>query len=976
MPDIPEGPPPPPPSADAPTSNVVLKDPVTGEIVRIPDDANAAQVVRERGLQVPTTEEINLWDREQKYGGAGQTALAAGETVLRSATLGAVPGFGAEEDIRGRQAVLEREHPAVSVAAQAVPDIAAAAVSGGLSGVATGAGRAAIEEAGGSLLKHELAALGAESFTQGAMHEANNSYVQNRDFSPTALLADTIANFTVGAGLLGAAHGVMGGSHWLSEAREAAGEAGRSLPGGEGVAADVPTGGLGAMAVEDLSNPKYAGAVIELGKQAPDIRRVVATNVADNLDTLETNMREGISWSLKADDVARHADDWTPEMMQAQAKNIEEVTDRGGAALLDDLSKLKDTGYGEFGARAQLALDDIGRARQRVLDSGDGASLFINQDLYKKQLDKSISYLDDTRGMRADPHAQKMWVDRIRQDADAAREGLQRQDLWGKAALEQREINAGYSKFIDPLSRVQQKLYEKLKPSWGDVGRLGEQRRGDPERIVALLSKDPEFRKGFDSDLQAALAGVDEAAQARLTHGYSQDPALEAVKKTAQSLRDDFDFATTLKIAENKAPELEARRGLRDKLVGALAEHGAGVALTGLPVRLPYVKKLAGGLLQKLSKEKGITPGNPIAEQLSRAFERYSANPQMSDPLFLANRGELSRGLLQRKGALQGVQAAAGPPVPGATELARGASMAQGSSPAGVTAALGGAAVVANLSDLSEAATPNSDHLQTVQTVNHVVSALDAEIDRHVAQMLSDDREPTSIQKSARAANQSVAMARFVEDRADGDPLAVWRKQLDALRSRGDNPEAALEELTNGWGSLPAMDPGAYQQIASQVVKIRGYLMDNIPQPTGQSMVRPEGFPPTMELLRQYAAKFQGAALPKTVIADMAAGVASPIAIQAMKENWPPLYLRTQISAAHELQNQVESGESIPAWKRNQLDRDLGMGEMLGILHSPRLAGILSQAPKPHQPPQGALPGGSRLGQNLTPGALQTLSGG
>lgn len=145
------------------------------------------------GYRDPTDAEIDHAAGVEQYGSFEQQAQAQGERVLRGLTFGAVEGFGSPEDIQGRADVSREESPIASFAADVLPDVGVAAVTGGLGGLATGAGRAAGRAAlaeGGGLIRAGLAAgraggaaaLAGESIGTGLVGAGQSAFAEGRDF--------------------------------------------------------------------------------------------------------------------------------------------------------------------------------------------------------------------------------------------------------------------------------------------------------------------------------------------------------------------------------------------------------------------------------------------------------------------------------------------------------------------------------------------------------------------------------------------------------------------------------------------------------------------------------------------------------------------------------------------------------------------------------------------------------------------------
>lgn len=125
----------------------------------------------------------------QKYGTTGQQAQGLAETAVRNATLGAVTGFGSEEDNRARAEVVEEESPILNAAAGAAPAVAASVATAGLAGGSVLAG-AALEGAAGA-----YGNLGAAT---------DEAFKRDQELSAENALSAMGTGFLIGAGTHGA----------------------------------------------------------------------------------------------------------------------------------------------------------------------------------------------------------------------------------------------------------------------------------------------------------------------------------------------------------------------------------------------------------------------------------------------------------------------------------------------------------------------------------------------------------------------------------------------------------------------------------------------------------------------------------------------------------------------------------------------------------------------------------------------------
>ncbi len=192
---------------------MLLINPVRGDIIVVDGDPAGHFAL---GYREATPDELERSARVEEYGSFEQQAQAQGERVLRGLTFGGVEGFGEPEDIRARAEVSEELSPITSLAANILPDVGVAVATGGLGGLATGAGRLAAREAlasGAGLVRAGLAAgraggaaaLAAESVGTGLVGAGQSAYAEGRDFvdDPGKFAEDALIwgglNFGLGA---------------------------------------------------------------------------------------------------------------------------------------------------------------------------------------------------------------------------------------------------------------------------------------------------------------------------------------------------------------------------------------------------------------------------------------------------------------------------------------------------------------------------------------------------------------------------------------------------------------------------------------------------------------------------------------------------------------------------------------------------------------------------------------------------------
>lgn len=235
-----------------------------GRLYQVPPD-QVETVARDQGWSVAPDAAVHqrVAEREQysKYGSTGQQTLGLAETAMRNATLGAVPGVGDEEDIRGRANVVAEESPVLNAAAGAVPAIAATVALPELA------------------LPAAVAAQGAVGGLAGVGAAADEAFRHDKELSAEAAFGSFGAGFLLGGAAEGGARAIgsaLGGVR--NRFVEAAGRSTRKAEAEALEAAGIvkPVDGLS----EAIKDPVKAAELRKAGKEAaPRAQKVLETEL-------------------------------------------------------------------------------------------------------------------------------------------------------------------------------------------------------------------------------------------------------------------------------------------------------------------------------------------------------------------------------------------------------------------------------------------------------------------------------------------------------------------------------------------------------------------------------------------------------------------------------------------------------------------------------------------------------------------------
>lgn len=255
----------------ADTSEVPVINPTTGETRMVPREGVAA-FTAQTGWHVPTQEQRDVAAENLESGSTGQQALATGEQVVRTGTLGLAPGL---EGWQQREKVLRRESPVVSGLAQGVGTVAPALLTGGLAGGAAGA-------LGLGARGAAAAAAAGEGLAGGLADEIETARYDSRDVSLGNVMLYGLGGEIAGRAL----------PHALAMG---AGNVRRALTGAEAAAGEGLTDAL--VSTEERALKSQAELATELPKGSPErleaLRRTapqqydrMATEAAGDLDQI------------------------------------------------------------------------------------------------------------------------------------------------------------------------------------------------------------------------------------------------------------------------------------------------------------------------------------------------------------------------------------------------------------------------------------------------------------------------------------------------------------------------------------------------------------------------------------------------------------------------------------------------------------------------------------------------------------------
>lgn len=843
----------------------VLRDPVTGHMEKV-DASISDKVAAEKGWEYAKPEEIRLWASKKRYGGAGNTALAVGEAAVRGLTLGQVEGFGDEQDIRGRKAILEREHPGLAIAGELAPDIAVGLATGGVSALATGAGRAAAKQGLKQGVKQGVkqavraspkAALAGEALGGGAVAASQQAFDEGRKFLHEDIEADVrnLVLWTGVGGALGAAPGLV------RAARGKLAKGAKKLDDAAQVTDDLAAAGEAAerRAVRETA-PGAAGRV----SKEVDTSEALERSVARGERAASQAEAEQVVREITGEGLEREAGGFMRNRRLAQNKDVILQTtqkeqrhafnelNRAGREMLDEPNKIqltrKNVGdnlpaqkaqaqrvaldaerlAGELRANAHALGAQLGKRgpkwfssdaaklahslRERAKELAlvkDGAELFKGLDDFKRTVDDFKVSLEAGRNAAKDPKNFDELIPDVQKFVDKIRAGLEETPTWGKMGDYQRARNASFTDKLIPASRV----FSEAAFKWTGKGY-------DAKPIL----------DAWESKIDNLLANAETGERRHV------GDMLEAYREMAEQA---LQFGTSDAKRASKVIELTRRIergfGLADETTAAVGQmasvktvaDAAGTALGGV----------GGGAV-------GGLPGAFVGASLARGAGEFAT-------------GNLTRAFRTMRGA---------------TDLAVDRSVddwirsskLRGKGPSRGSRAKGAA----------------------VRVLSHI-----------------DETE----RDLARAAARRGFTRSFAHFMGEHERPAI---AFEAKRQALTDDEAFIENTSTMFGDLAEFSPEAYTLAASHIAEVRKFLTDRMPPNMAVSIMNPNGYPPSDEVIEDWSVYWNAATDPMSVVRSLRRGDVRPQQVETLRtiRAYRPLYEQIQQTILEKIAGQQASG--------------------------------------------------------------------
>ncbi len=926
------------------TAEVPVTNPTTGEIRMVPREGVKA-FTDQTGWHVSTADQREVAAENLESGSTGQQALAAGEQVVRTGTLGLAPGM---EGWQQREKVLRRESPVVSGLAQGAGAVLPAVITGGLAGGVAGA-------VGLGARGAALAGAVGEGFAGGLADEVEQARYETRDVS-----LGNVMMYGVGGELVGRAL-----PHAFSMG---AGKIKRALTGAEAAAGEGLTDAL--VTAEERAGRSQADLAHELPKGSPERLEALRSTAPEQYDRMS---------KAAATDLDQIAD---LSSQMGDTSKSPKVVSRLRETLADESPAQTD-----FFTGVKRNLDDAKKTLRAVEETRGSASpvslagktnadLGIIDDVYRE------GSLTNLRGSEEFTR-----TGRVPRAVD--RESYEK----GITVIQD---GPGEIKLRDGTHRLKVAQEKDMPSLWGTVidGETGKVvYQGDiPLKAAskgASLADAPgmkPFATRFDQIVDSAQKKLDRTTDAADSFLISRDAKRQLEQLSAEMSRKAPGEAGDAFRAVIDDAHSSISAGLKDRsLFGGAADIEAelsgpwsekvsrGLGTTEADLARKEVDPKTGRTLTEFDPKKirSFLKGDAIdrqlsqgkleqvlegAEEMAAAHERHGtwnteqiknlrdAVGRVREKLSLADELQAATGALQEKTTPGGrAEKSLGEQ---AARAVKGYAVGRAAGAAGAAAGglIGGPVGAALGWGVGEIA----------QSVGQRLLGLDAaarNATKQAARNLAGvglgyaERVAGNVSKGAAGAalagGAMTALARFQGDYPDAQAsFDAKRKVLDQHQLQ---PEVLYETLANSLGDLPKVRPDLFQAIAQRTGEKVRFIRENLPAGLQTSLLYPNGTPPSTSDLRDFATLWNTVLDPETVVHDLNAGTATQQQMAILKKSDRELYdqLRGDI-----IEMVGTHFKDVPTSTKASLDLLLGADGLAGPLYSSAAARYIGDATK------------------------------
>lgn len=170
-------------------------------------------------------------------------------------------------------------------------------------------------------------------------------------------------------------------------------------------------------------------------------------------------------------------------------------------------------------------------------------------------------------------------------------------------------------------------------------------------------------------------------------------------------------------------------------------------------------------------------------------------------------------------------------------------------------------------------------------------------------------------------------------------PEEAFEAHSGLIRAALQDPASWADALARDSSWLVQVDPQLHAEVMQRQWRALQFLAQNLPAQVGVSMLSPTGFPPSRHAIAEFARLYLAVTRPETVLLELAAGVASPKQIDAVRQVHPDMYEDLLSAVLDQVQN---SPEALPPNRKVALTTLFRLGGAAGFAYSPNAALMFS----------------------------------
>jgi len=892
----------------------------------VPEEG-AQAFTEQTGWHIASPEQREYGAKLLESGGVGQQALAAGETAIRTGTLGLVPGLAGGWQQRAE--IQREEHPYIAGASQAVGALAPALLTGGAAGLvggAAGLGRTGLAVAG---------AVG-EGLGGGLAEEIEQARAETRDVSAGNILLYGLGGEIVGRALPKAlAVGAGKVRRALSAVDEVAGEGVPSaLAGAEARSVETE-----ARLARDLpEGPERQAALERTAKQQYDR---VAPEAAADLDGIIQAAGDMGETSASAKVVER-LKQTMPDEAPAQQNfftDAKQRLDQARRKLREPLEAPSPAAKSPVNLEGKR-LEDL--AALPIEDAADRArveALKANPEFAKSG---RVTSNDGQHGITLVNDGGDLVLRDGRHRLLAAQE-LERDTVWGRLVdgVTGKEIYQGEI----PLKKLSAKS-PSLADSPGLAGfakRVDQIVGGGLKRLDQAASTVDQFL--ISRDIKQQLQGVSKkmglvkSPQDQILHEEMRGVIDESWRAIRDGLADESLFGGAARI------ERDINSAWSDKILKGLSTTESDLARkvdvdfkTGRTIYEADPGKVRSFLksdrVDRALTSRKLDEVLDGAEDMVRAHEVHGT----WDPKKLAEqRQRISRLRETRKFAdeIQVAQAAKATKAP--------------ASVADKVKAYGKAEAIDYAAEHVASLLPYGGQIYRLGKRVLGIDQAARSATKQTARRLAGTAAATAETGLGRAASLApvpamTALARFTGEYSGPEESFEAKKKL--LDAEQVSPEALYEAIGASLEDLPKANPALFQQLAARTAEKVRYLRTNLPPGIQTTLMYPNGTPPSQSALREWAVQWNTVMDPYSVLEDIEAGTATGQQMKVLAESDPDVYEQLRSDVVSEV---GANFRSVPLSTKLQLDILFNADGLAGPFFSSKAGDMIGQSLKDDQ---------------------------